>query len=448
MTSQNRRNSVPAKAEANAKTPATQIGFWSAVSIGVGGMVGAGIFSILGVVASVSGNAIWLSFLVGGIVALLSTYSYSRLGVTFPSTGGAVEFLVRGLGDGPVSGGLNIFMWIGYIVTIALYANAFGSYGATFFAHSAWLVKALAILAVLVFTLVNFVGAQFMGRAETAIVAIKLAILLLFAIAGMFFIEPARLDPGVWPDATHILAAAGILFVGYEGFGLITNAAGDMADPAKTLPRALYTSVLAVIGLYVLVSVAVIGNLPLPEILATEDYALAEAAKPFLGMIGFKLVAVAALLSTSSAINATLFGGANVSYTIAKYGQLPKTFSRRLWHGSLEGLFITSAVVIVFVLAFDLGRIAMMGSAAFLVVYTAVNAAHLRVTAQTGARKWLVVLSLLTCLAMLAMLSVHMWQQARTSLVVMIVVLAGSFGAEAIYRRTSRRAGQSATEGK
>lgn len=428
----------------NAKSPARQIGFWAAVSIGIGGMVGAGIFSILGVVASVSGNAIWLSFIVGGVVALLSTYSYSRLGVTYPSTGGAVEFLVRGLGDGITSGGLNIFMWIGYIVTIALYANAFGSYGATFFGHSPWLVKTLAICAVLIFTLVNFIGAQFMGRAETAIVAIKMAILLLFGVAGMFFLEPARLDPGVWPDATHILAAAGILFVGYEGFGLITNAAGDMANPSKTLPRALYTSVILVIGLYVLVSFAVIGNLPLPEILATEDYALAEAAKPFLGMIGFKLVAVAALLSTSSAINATLFGGANVSYTIAKYGQLPKTFSRRLWYGSLEGLFITSAVVIVFILAFDLGRIAMMGSAAFLVVYAAVNAAHLRITDKTGAKKWIVILSLVTCLAMLAVLSVHMWQNARQSLVVMAIVLATSFLVEIAYRKTSTRERRSA----
>ncbi|RIK07021.1 MAG: amino acid transporter [Acidobacteria bacterium] len=411
-------------------------------------MVGAGIFSILGVVASVSGNAIWISFLVGGIVALLSTYSYSRLGVTFPSTGGAVEFLVRGLGDGLVSGGLNIFMWVGYIVTIALYANAFGSYGATFFDHSTWIVKTLAVVAVLAFTLVNFVGAQFMGRAETAIVAVKLSILLLFAIAGMFFIEPSRLDPGVWPDATHIFAAAGILFVGYEGFGLITNAAGDMANPARTLPRALYTSVVLVIALYMLVSIAVIGNLPLPEILEAEDYALAEAARPFLGMIGFKLVAVAALLSTSSAINATLFGGANVSYTIAKYGQLPETFSRRLWHGSLEGLLLTSAIVIVFVLAFDLGRIAMMGSAAFLVVYAAVNAAHLRITEQTGAKRWIVVLSLVSCLAMLTILSVHMFQQARASIVVMIAVLVGSFVIEAAYRRTSRRANRSAIKGR
>ena len=101
-------------------------------SIGIGGMVGAGIFSILGVVAQAAGNAMWLAFAIGGVVALLSTYSYARLGATFPSAGGAVHFLVKSFGDGVFAGGLNLFMWAGYIISLALYAAAFGSYAATF----------------------------------------------------------------------------------------------------------------------------------------------------------------------------------------------------------------------------------------------------------------------------------------------------------------------------
>ena len=94
----------------------------AAVSIGIGGMVGPGIFSILGVVAQVAGNAMWLSFAVGGVVALLSTYSYAKLGATFPSAGGAVHFLVKSFGDGVLAGGMNLFMWVGYIISLALYA--------------------------------------------------------------------------------------------------------------------------------------------------------------------------------------------------------------------------------------------------------------------------------------------------------------------------------------
>src|SRR5262245_62217268 len=105
-----------------------EIGLVAAVSIGIGGMVGAGIFAILGVVAQAAGNAMWLAFLVGGVVALLSTYSYAKLGATFPSAGGAVHFLVKGFGDGVLAGGLNLLMWAGYIISLALYATAFGSY--------------------------------------------------------------------------------------------------------------------------------------------------------------------------------------------------------------------------------------------------------------------------------------------------------------------------------
>jgi amino acid transporter len=126
---------VSAASSPNASAAASgtgQIGMAAAVSIGIGGMVGAGIFSILGVVAQAAGNAMWLAFLIGGVVALLSTYSYAKLGATFPSAGGAVHFLVKSFGDGVLAGGLNLFMWAGYIISLALYATAFGSYAATF----------------------------------------------------------------------------------------------------------------------------------------------------------------------------------------------------------------------------------------------------------------------------------------------------------------------------
>src|SRR5215213_708395 len=159
-----------------------EIGMAAAVSIGIGGMVGAGIFSILGVVAQVAGGAMWLAFMLGGIVALLSTYSYAKLGATFPSAGGAVHFLVKGFGDGVLAGGLNLFMWAGYIISLALYATAFGSYAATFVtkAPSALLLKSLAIGSVLLVTIVNAFGAKVMGQGETIIVAIKVAILVVF----------------------------------------------------------------------------------------------------------------------------------------------------------------------------------------------------------------------------------------------------------------------------
>ena len=413
----------------------------AAVSIGIGGMVGAGIFSILGVVAQAAGNAMWLAFAIGGVVALLSTYSYAKLGAAFPSAGGAVHFLVKGYGDGVLAGGLNLFMWAGYIISLALYATAFGSYAATFVTTtaSALLVKSLAVGAVLLLTIVNAFGAKLMGRSETVIVAIKVAILVLFAGAGLWFIRPGYLSPELWPEAKSILFGAGVLFIGYEGFGLVTNAAGDMTNPRTMLPRALYTSVILVIVIYLAVAITVTGNLSDFEIERAKDYALAEAARPFLGEFGFRLIAVAALFSTASAINATLFGSANVCYMIARDGELPAGLSRTEWKQATGGLVLTAALVVLLTLTFDLSGIAMMGSAAFLLVYAAVNAGHLRVLQQTKANAFIVWLSLIACLVMFVILGVYTYQQQPAAIAALVIIAAASFAAEWAYRRWTGR---------
>jgi amino acid transporter len=419
----------------------------AAVSIGIGGMVGAGIFSILGVVAQAAGNAMWLAFAIGGVVALLSTYSYAKLGATFPSAGGAVHFLVKSFGDGVLAGGLNLFMWAGYIISLALYATAFGGYAATFVTTtpSPLLLKSLAVACVVLLTVVNALGAKFMGRSETVIVAVKVAILVLFAAVGLWFIRPGYLSPELWPETKSILFGAGLLFIGYEGFGLITNAAADMRNPRKMLPRALYTSVIMVIILYLAVSLTVTGNLSDFEIERAKDYALAEAAKPFLGELGFRLIAIAALFSTASAINATLFGSANVCYMIARDGELPVGLSRTEWKQATGGLFLTAGLVVVVMLSFDLAGIAMMGSAAFLLIYAAVNAGHLKVLPATGANAILVWLSLLTCLVMFAILCVYTYQQQPAALVALGIIAVASFAAEWAYRQwTGRRISEAA----
>jgi amino acid transporter len=426
---------------ASNQAPGGRIGLFAAMAIGIGGMIGAGIFSILGVVAQASGGALWVSFAIGGVVALLSSYSYAKLGARYPSAGGAVEFLVKGFGDGVISGGINIYLWIGYIIALALYAQGFAGYAMTFLPTGlpAYAPKALGVGGVLVFTAVNMVGAKVMGRSETVIVAVKLIILFLFAVSGLYFIKPDLLSPSLWAAPEGIFFGAGVLFIGYEGFGLVANAAGDMADPKTMLPKALYLSVVSVIVIYIAVSLAVVGNLDVGTMVKAKDYALAEAAKPFLGEFGFRLIAVAALFSTASAINATLYGAANVSYMIAKDGELPKVFSMRTRPNATGGLFISAALVIAFIVFFDLSAVAMMGSGAFLLVYACVHGAHLRLTAQTGGNPWLVRLALASCLIMLVVLSVYIWRHSRPAFVLMLGLMPLCLGLEWGYRRLTGR---------
>ena len=418
------------------------VGLFAAVSIGIGGMIGAGIFSILGVVATVSGTALPVAFLIGGGVALLAAYSYAKLGVRYPSAGGSVQFLVQGLGDGVLTGGLNIFQYLAYVISIALYAAGFAGYAMTFLPDGtgSFVSRLLAAGIIVVFVAINFLGSAVVGRAESVIVAIKVLILVGFIVASMFSVDAGRLAPSGWPGGSDILFAAGILFIGYEGFGLITNAAADMGNPKRELPRAIYLAVAIVIVIYVLVSIGVIGNLPIPQLEAAKDYTLAEAAEPFLGQFGFKLIAVAALLSTSSAVNATLFGASKVSYQIARDGQLPKTFTRAIWNRHVEGLFITGGLAIVFVMAFDLGPIAMMADASFLIVYASVNVAHLRVRGETGANAALVVASMLACIVMFVLLMIYVVANAPPAAwVALLATLVLSFVIEVVYRRRTGR---------
>ncbi len=157
------------------------------------------------------------------------------------------------------------------------------------------------------------------------------------------------------------------------------------------------------------------------------------------GQAGFRLIAIAALLSTASAVNATLFGSTNIAYQIAKNGGLPPAFDRKLWGRDVEGLFITAGIVLVFVLIFPLSAVASMGSAGFLLVYAAVAIGHMRIRQQTGAKAWPIVASALTCLSLFAVLLYHMITTAPTSAIGLGVTLAGSFLFENVYRRTRGR---------
>jgi amino acid transporter len=417
------------------------IGLWSAVSIGIGGMIGAGIFSIMGIAVQISGNAVFVSFIIAGFVALFSTYSYAKLGARYPSAGGPVEFLIMGFGDGIFSGGFNILLWIGYVFALSLYAKAFGNYAATFLASNAsavW-VDIFATAIIVIFTAINFISAKAVGRSEVIIVAVKVCILILFAAVGVFFIKRSFLSISHWPHTSNIVFGGAIVFLAYEGFGLITNAAEDMNNPRKTLPKALYLSVIIVICIYVSVSLAVVGNLTLPDIIKAKDFALAEAAKPFLGVIGFRLVALAALFSTASAINATLFGGANVSYVIAKEGELPAFFERKVWKRGFEGLVITSALVIVIAIFLNMEGIAMLGSASFLIIYGVVNIAHLRLYRETGARLYIIWVSFLGCAFSFFVLVYYIIAHSPVTLVVLVAALTVSFLVEWVYRKSSKR---------
>jgi len=411
------------------------LGFLDAFSMGVGGMIGAGIFSILGYSVQMAGSFAYVSFMIAGLVALLSAYSYAKLSVRYPSPGGAVDFLIKGFGDGVFSGGLNVLLWSGYVFAIALYAKAFGGYASALFSRDMALVFSVGII--LFFTLINLAGAKVVGRSEIGIVALKVLILLFFALIGLITLDVSRFSSSV--PASNVLFASGLIFISYEGFGIIANTAGDIRNPERNLPRAFYASVLFVMIVYVLVCIALIGNLPYEEIVKAKEYALAAAARPFLGESGFDVISIAALFSTASAINATIYGGVNVSYMVARYGQMPKAFEKQIGGKNVEGILLMSAAVILLVLSFNLDGIAMMGSMVFLVIYGAVSLAHMRLYRETGANPTIIFLSVVSCVLILSILIYYEMVNSPFTLKAFLFVLFYSFLGEWSYRVYSGR---------
>ncbi len=383
-----------------------KIGFWEAYSIGVGGMIGGGIFAVLGLTLELARGAAPIAFLVAGLVALITAYSYAKLSVRYPSEGGTVEFLVRGFGAGLLSGWLNVLLLASYVIMLTLYSYAFGSYASGVLLHGEtwWTRTGFAWMVIGVFTILNALGAYVVGKVEDALVGFKVGVLLLFSGAGLIVGNPARLSPANWPPLLHVIVGGFVIFLAYEGFELIANAAKDVVYPERTIPRALYAAVLSVIAIYMLTAAAAAMNLTPEQIIKYRDYALAVAAKPALGILGFLLIGFAAMASTSSAINATLYGTARISYVVAKYGQLPRRLERRIWRGATEGLVALAVATAVAVAVLPLESISLAGSLGFLTIFAAVNLANYKLRRYTKANGFLALLGAISCIASAAIL--------------------------------------------
>ncbi len=419
-----------------------KLSLWELVAIAVGTMIGAGIFSVLGVGAQICGKNLPLAFLIAGIIALFVAYSYSHLGRVFISNAGPIEFVIQAFGDRIWVGVLAFLYWLSFVVSISLFAKAFAYYFLALFhqpLHPVFVI-AVELGVILFFAFLNFFGSKTVGRFEFYLVLIKVSILLSFVILGVWSIHPEWIKPDLEPQAIkNTLFAASILFLTYMGFGIVTNASENTENPKNNIPRAIYLSLLIVSVVYIGVALIAIGNLPIPELLKAKEYALAEAAKPFLGEKGFTLIALGALISTASAINATLYGGANVSYVFAKKGELPEFFERKKWFSEPEGFYITVALSIVFTLFLNLEGIAALISFTFLVIYQFVQMAHYKLIRAVGGSRFIIVIGLVLVVTVTVLLFFYQYSVNKASFVISLFLLPILFIVEWIFKsRTGR----------
>ena len=398
-----------------------KLGLKELVAMGVGGMVGGGIFSVLGLSVGLAGHAAPLAFALGGMIALLTGLSYARLGLVFRSDGGSFTYLERAFSHRNIAGLGGWLLLAGYVGTMALYSYTFGVYGSAILGgsgHDPAMAHILQSGILLLFLGVNLYGVKAAGHSEDVIVMIKVLILSLFAVAGLFYIDSQRLLPLFDRGGGGVLMGAALIFVAYEGFELIPNAVNEMKNPERNLARGIIVSIVITIFIYILVSLVAVGNLSPAAIAKYKEYALAVAAKPFLGRAGFLLIGLGALLSTASAINATMFGTARLGKVMAQDQELPRIFSlkERTRDVPWVSLCVITVATLVFVNLGNLTIISSFASATFLLIFASINLVALRLRRQIGIAWPLPLLGLSLSLASWLVLCFYLWRKHPQSL--------------------------------
>jgi amino acid transporter len=412
-----------------------------AAFLGVGAMVGAGIFALLGAAGAVAGSAVWLSFLIAGVIALLLGYLVARLGIRYPSSGGIVAYLMQGFGRGHVTGVSSwLFYFAGLIVT-AMVAVAFGSYGASLFfgddAAGGW-INVLASFIVVAMVAVNAVGVGAVAKIQSVIVVVLLVVFAVFIAVTLVDADWDLLAPSEYPPARDIVASVALTFFAYLGFAVISFTAADMRDPTSMLPRAMYLGIGAAAVIYVLVSLGTFGALSPAEVERYGDTALAHAAEPSLGDAGFTMMALAALLATSSSVNANLFAAGSITAMLAREEQFPPLFGRRSRFGP-SGLVVSGALVLVLANAFDLAAIADIGSAVAMVIFLLLGIAAFRLRESTGTSAAIALLTLAMTAVVLVLFAVDTLEDDPQTFVAMIVIAALALVLDLVWGRLRRR---------
>ncbi|HXV57483.1 MAG TPA: APC family permease [Gaiellaceae bacterium] len=414
-----------------------------AAFLGVGAMVGAGIFALLGEAGAIAGAAVWMSFLIAGIVAALLGYTVVKLGVRYPSSGGLIAYLIQGFGNGRLVG---IASWLGYaaaiVIVCSMVAVSFGTYAASLFVGddaAGWWDNAFTSAVIVATVVVSIVGAAVVDRAQTLIVFLLLAVFVVFIAVTIVEIDLGLLAFDDYPPFSDIVASVALTFFAYLGFSVITFAVGDMRDPAHDLPQAMYRALGVTTMLYLLIAVAVFGTLTVDEVVGYGETAIAEAARPALGEAGFVMMAIAAMLATASSVNATIYASGGLTASLAEVGQFPPIFGRESRLGRHAGLLITAGIVLLIANLVDLSAIASVGSAIALVIFVLVGVAGYRRRAETGASAGIMLAGVGLTVVVLAFFIVDTFRNAPQTFIAIVALTVLAVVLDALWKRSRDR---------
>lgn len=404
------------------------LGLVELIAIALGGMVGGGIFAILGVSVEFIGNSTPVAILIGGMLALCAAYSYVKLALLYKDEGATYSFFKKTFPQSRFAASvIGWFVAFGYVSTLALYAFTFSSYFCAAFSIENYplIRQAVAGLVILFFVAVNLISVKGMGKLEDFMVYTKLALMLL--ISGLLAEEGdlSNMLPLIEPKSSwaSIVMIAAVTFVAYEGFQLVIHAYNETDSPQRNIPRSIYSAIVIATFLYIVLSLGALASIPQAEIIAGKEHALAAGSERIFGKLGTYIVVFSALLATSSAISGTLFGASRLIAVIADDGYFPKVLRVRT-----KEHIPRNAILTMFVLAFllilvgGLQAILEFGSVTFIIVSFLMALANFKKRSETDSSLLLTLVAMISLFAAAVLIFVFEFIHAPKQLVSILVI--------------------------
>jgi len=379
--------------------------FKELLAIAIGGMVGGGIFTILGISVAMVGALAPFAIALGGLLATMAVYSYIKLAVYYKDEGATYSFFKRTYPSSSLAASfIGWYTIFGYISTLALYAYTFASYtiSGVESVHIELFRKLLAVAIIALFALINLWSVKGMGEIEDIMVYTKLVILFVISVALISFsevnvsnfIDMIQQDIQTTPFLS-ILIVSSITFVAYEGFQLVINAVNEMEEPDINIPKAIYWAIVLVATIYFIIALSAVLAIPADDLIQNRESALATGAKEIMGSWGQNLVIFGAILATSSAINSTLFGSSRQMAKIAYDGYLPKAISLKKGNIPKNAIITMGIIASLLIVVGGLCLILEFGSITFLLVSLLMSIANFKIRDKTNSSLFITILSII-----------------------------------------------------
>ena len=410
------------------------IGLLSATTMSLSGMMGSGLFTVLGFAFLTARTHFPFAFLLAGIAVFFTVFSCAKISAAFPAKGGPAGYIVTVYGDGFIAGWMNLFFYFGFLISTALYASGFTEFvtvlTGNFFTPLE--LKFIGAALVLIFSLVNLLGARVVGIAGSIAIGLVFLALLGFCGIGMTHIN---FKDVTWLGGSFegIAIATGMLYVNYQGFAVVSSAAGSMTTPKKTIPQAMLIATPLIVCLYVLVSWIAIQLTPIAVIQSDSGNMIGICARLIAGGIGFIVIGLAALLASAAAVNATIFTASKVLGVVVHAHPKTDWLSRVIGEGEIRPLLISAVIVIGLVLAFPLEIVGKMASMAFLILFAVINFGHLGIRQQTGTHAWILWCGVGINLTLFIFLFINGLRTDPSGIIALIISLLATFGMQVRY---------------